>query len=55
MTLLGTGLFFSNNTWTDPAVNAAPTISTITLNFDFAVNQAPVGANQTMVFEVAPA
>lgn len=41
MTILGTGLFFSSATWTEPAENAAPTISTITLNFDFTQNAAP--------------
>lgn len=54
MTILGTGLFFSNTTWTEPAENAAPTIATVTLNFDFTPNAAPVGSNLSFSFEVVP-
>lgn len=54
MTLLGTGLFFTNSAWSPPAPNAAPSISTVTLNFDFTTvtNSPPEGTNQSMVFEV---
>lgn len=52
MTLLRTGFFFSKSTWSPPVVNAAPSISEVTLNFDFGVNEAPVGQNTGLVFDV---
>lgn len=52
MTLLRTGFFFSKSTWAPPVLNAAPTISTVTLNFDYGVNDAPVGQNTGLVFDV---
>lgn len=54
MTLLGTGLFFGKAKWSPPAVNAAPSISTVTLNFDFRANSAPMGSNQALEFDVIP-
>lgn len=36
-------------------VNAAPTIGSVTLNFDWRVNAAPVGENADLSFEVLPA
>ncbi len=51
MTVLRTGFIFSKSTWTPP-VNAAPSIDTVTLNFDFKVNAPPVGRNTGLSFEV---
>lgn len=51
MTLLGLGLFFSDNA-APPAPNAAPSATTLTLNFDFFINAAPTGSNQSLVFVV---
>jgi len=52
MTFLGLSLFFQNA----PAVsvpNAAPSIPTAILNFDFrGPNTAPTGTNQTLTFAV---
>lgn len=54
MTLLRTGFFFSKPMWVPPTNNAAPTISSVTLNFDLRTNEAPVGDNVGLVFEVLP-
>lgn len=54
MNLLGTGLFIANSTWQPPAENAAPSITSVTLNFDFTANAAPVGQNQSFTFDVLP-
>ena len=51
MTVLRTGFVFSKSTWTPP-VNAAPSVDTVTLNFDFKVNAPPVGRNIGLSFEV---
>lgn len=53
MTLLRTGFFFSKSTWTPPVINAAPTVTTVALNFDFTLNSAPVGQNLVLAFDVA--
>ena len=52
MTVLRTGFVFSKSLWSGPA-NAAPSIDTVTLNFDFKVNRPPVGQNTGLSFEVA--
>lgn len=52
MTLLRTGFFFSKSTWVPPVINAAPTITTVTLNFDQVFNVAPVGSNLVLLFDV---
>jgi len=52
MTLLRTGFFFSKSTWTPEVLNAAPTISSVVLNFDLRENSAPVGENAGFVFDV---
>lgn len=54
MTFLRTGFVFSKSGWVPEVVNAAPTISTVTLNFDFSVNSAPVGMNTGLAFDVLP-
>lgn len=54
MTLLRTGFFFSKSSWSPPTENAAPTITSTTLNFDLSVNSAPVGANMVLGFDVPP-
>lgn len=52
MTLLGTARFFSSSLAPQAGNNAAPTGDAITLNFDLRINTAPVGASQTLTFEV---
>jgi len=54
MTLLGTGLFFGESTNNATDGNAAPSITTLTLNFDFTTLRPPVGQNQAFIFEVLP-
>lgn len=54
MSLLGTGLLFSKTTWTQPVTNAAPAISSVSLNFDFRTNVPPTGGDLGFGFKVTP-
>ncbi len=54
MTILGRGLYIAEAQSPPITVNAAPSIAPVLLNFDLVSNNAPVGNNQNLIFDVTP-